>query len=76
MDMTAPLQADMDFQPLSTAFAQNPYPAYAALRARGEPVYFADFDIWLVTRFDDVAAIAQVVRAGGQLTGEAGAARS
>ena len=59
MDMTAPLQADMDFQPLSTAFAQNPYPAYAALRARGEPVYFADFDMWLVSRFEDVAAIAR-----------------
>ena len=50
---------DVAFEPLSAAFAQNPYPAYAALRARGTPQFFADFDMWLVTRFDDVAAIAR-----------------
>lgn len=47
------------FEPLSVAFAQNPYPSYAALRDKGTPQYFADFDMWLVTRFDDVAAIAR-----------------
>lgn len=50
---------DVAFEPLSAAFAQNPYPAYAALRARGTPQFFVDFDMWLVTRFDDVAAIAR-----------------
>lgn len=47
------------FEPLSATFAQNPYPAYAALRDKGEPQFFADFDMWLVTRFDDVAGIAR-----------------
>lgn len=47
------------FEPLSATFAQNPYPAYAALRDKGTPQFFADFDMWLVTRFDDVAAIAR-----------------
>lgn len=50
---------DVAFEPLSAAFAQNPYPAYAALRDKGTPQFFADFDMWLVTRFDDVAAIAR-----------------
>lgn len=59
MDMIVPPEAEPAFQPLSAAFAQNPYPAYAALRERGEPLYFADFDIWLVSRFEDVAGIAR-----------------
>ncbi len=47
------------FEPLSRAFAQNPYPAYAALRDKGEPQFFPDFDMWLVAGFDDVAGIAR-----------------
>lgn len=46
-----------NFAPLSADFARNPYPAYAALRAQKTPVYFKDFDMWLVTRFADVSAI-------------------
>lgn len=60
--MTATLSASVQaqaFEPLSATFAQNPYPAYAALRDKGTPQFFADFDMWLVTRFDDVAAIAR-----------------
>ncbi len=59
MDMIAPPQAEPAFAPLSRSFAQDPYPSYARLRDRGEPLYFADFDIWLVARFEDVAGIAR-----------------
>ncbi|MEE4012574.1 cytochrome P450 [Roseibium sp. FZY0029] len=50
---------DLSFAPLSDAFAQNPYPFYAALRGRKGLTYFEDFDIWLAARFDDVSEIVQ-----------------
>lgn len=46
-----------DFQPLSDAFAQDPYPFYAALRAKPGLTYFEDFDIHLASRFEDVSRI-------------------
>ena len=45
------------FQPLTQAFAQNPYPAYAALRETEGLTYFADYDIHLASRFRDVSDI-------------------
>ncbi|WP_305985230.1 cytochrome P450 [Roseibium sp. MMSF_3544] len=48
---------DLSFDPLSGAFAQDPHPSYAALRARPGLTYFEDFDVWLAARFDDVSAI-------------------
>ncbi|WP_428687447.1 cytochrome P450 [Roseibium sp.] len=48
---------DLSFAPLSEAFAQDPYPFYAALRARDGLTWFEDFDIWLASRFDDVTEI-------------------
>lgn len=47
-----------DFAPLSDAFAVDPYPSYAALREREGLHYYPDFDIWLVSRFAEVSAIA------------------
>ncbi|MCV0427412.1 MAG: cytochrome P450 [Roseibium sp.] len=47
----------LSFAPLSEAFAQDPHPFYAALRAKDGLTYFEDFDIWLASRFDDVSAI-------------------
>lgn len=47
------------FAPLSQAFAQDPYPAYAALRAQPGPTYFADVDMWLLSRADDVMRVIQ-----------------
>ena len=45
------------FNPLSTAFLRDPYPAYAALR-RDHPVYrFEMLELWVLTRFDDCAAV-------------------
>lgn len=56
--MTFSHDGGIGFDPLSAAFARDPYPAYAALRARAEPYYFADFDIWLLSRYGDVQAAA------------------
>jgi cytochrome P450 len=50
---------DLSFDPLSNAFAQNPYPYYAALRTREGLTWFEDFDVWLAARFDDVTQIVQ-----------------
>ena len=49
--------SDLAFTPLSDAFAQDPYPFYAALRANDGLTYFEDFDVWLASRFDDVSEI-------------------
>jgi len=49
--------SDPAFDPLSEAFAQDPYPFYARLRARPGLTYFEDFDVWLAARFKDVTQI-------------------
>lgn len=46
------------FEPLSDAFAQDPYPTYAALRDQDGPYYYEDVDTWMLTRFADVEAVA------------------
>jgi len=48
----------LDFAPLSPEFAADPYPLYARLREQDGLHYYPDFDIWLASRFEDVAAIA------------------
>jgi cytochrome P450 len=58
-----------DFAPLSDAFAADPYPAYAALREREGLHYYPDFDIWLVSRFAEVLAIAMDKRMVRSLDG-------
>jgi cytochrome P450 len=45
--------------PLSEAFAQDPYPAYAALRARPEPIYEPLTETFLLARYADVAMVAR-----------------
>lgn len=45
------------FDPLSEAFAQDPYPFYAALRQADGLTYFEDFDVWLAASFEDVSEI-------------------
>ncbi|MDC7685143.1 cytochrome P450 [Asticcacaulis sp. BYS171W] len=56
--MHLPPKQGAAFDPLSEAFARDPYPAYAALRATAQPVYYAPFDIWLLSRYADVQAAA------------------
>lgn len=45
------------FDPLSPAFAQNPYPVYSKLRGLGALKYFPVYEMWLVPRYSDIAAI-------------------
>jgi cytochrome P450 len=49
--------AEWAFDPLSSEFAKDPYASYAILRSRKPFTYFADFDIWMVSRFRDVTDI-------------------
>lgn len=51
-------QLILHFDPLTADFAQDPYPAYAALRAHDGPFYYADIDTWMLARFADVEAVA------------------
>jgi len=46
------------FDPLSSAFADNPYAIYKQLALMDKPYYFADHDMWLLSRYDDVSEIA------------------
>jgi len=57
------------FAPLSDAFAADPYPSYAALREQEGLHHYPDFDIWLVSRFAEVSAIAMDKRMVRSLDG-------
>lgn len=48
----------MAFDPLSHAFARDPYAAYARLREEGAPVWDGSLKLWLLPRFEWVAAAA------------------
>jgi cytochrome P450 len=59
------------FDPYDIGFQLNPYPVYAQLR-REEPVHYVeDQEFWIVTRWDDVQALAQ----GDALTARHGSQR-
>jgi cytochrome P450 len=47
------------FDPASAAFAQDPYPVYAALRATPGPVHHDGLAAWLLARYADVDAVAR-----------------
>ncbi len=47
----------INFDPLSTEFSKNPYPAYARLRKADGFSWFAPHSMYLVSRFDDVTAL-------------------
>ncbi|MFK8052923.1 MAG: cytochrome P450 [Woeseiaceae bacterium] len=48
----------MNFDPLSERFSDNPYRAYAALRKLEQPFYYADMDVWLLSRYEDIERVA------------------
>lgn len=45
------------FDPLSPDQLADPYPTYAALRASAPVFYDAEHDLWIVSRYDDIAAV-------------------
>ncbi|MFF3752596.1 cytochrome P450 [Streptomyces sp. NPDC002018] len=53
-----------DFDPSSSAFLADPYPAYAELRARGRAHYYEPSDQWLVPHHADVSALLRDRRLG------------
>ena len=46
------------FDPLSPEFSADPYRTYRALREADKPYYFAAQDMWLLSRFEDIKAVA------------------
>ncbi|WP_247743405.1 cytochrome P450 [Shimia sp. R10_1] len=51
-------QPAMEFDPHGSAFAADPYPSYAAMRALQTPFYYEEIDTWMLTRMSDVEAVA------------------
>ncbi len=49
---------DFDFDPLGKIFRQDPYAIYRQLREREGPFFYEDQKMWLLSRYDDVAAAA------------------
>ncbi|MET9301238.1 cytochrome P450 [Micromonospora aurantiaca] len=47
------------FDPFDPAVLADPYPAYARLRDHDPVSYLPEYDVWMVTRYDDVVAIAR-----------------
>jgi len=47
----------VDFEPLSTSFARDPYPTYRRLRETEGLVWYEPHSMFLVARFDDVTAL-------------------
>ena len=45
------------FDPLDPDQRANPYPVYAALRADAPVAYVSAYDLWVVTRYDDVLRV-------------------
>ncbi|MBC9714549.1 cytochrome P450 [Streptomyces sp. TRM66268-LWL] len=56
--------APSSFAPQSPAFAADPYPVYAELRAAGRAVWFEGSGQWLIPRHADVSALLRDRRLG------------
>lgn len=48
----------LTFNPMSAAFAADPYAVYRVLRARAEPYYWAELDMVMVSRYADISQVA------------------
>lgn len=49
----------ISFDPLSESFATNPYLVYQQLREADKPFYFEAVDMWMLSRYEDIALITQ-----------------
>jgi cytochrome P450 len=47
------------FDPLSPNFTRNPYATYARLRQQDEPYFYAGMNVYLLSRYADVDAVAR-----------------
>jgi cytochrome P450 len=54
----------MHFDPLSAEFQRDPYPFYDQIRAESPILYWEDWDIWFLTRYEDVSALLRDRRLG------------
>ncbi len=54
------------FDPLSSAYVQDPYPTYRRLREQA-PIHWSPLGFWVVTRFEDVRAVLRDERFGQDL---------
>ncbi|MCU1594972.1 MAG: putative cytochrome hydroxylase [Frankiales bacterium] len=46
-----------DFDPLDDAFLTDPFPRLAELRSEGPVVYHPDYDLYFLTRYDDIEQV-------------------
>lgn len=54
-----PMEKDVDFEPYSTKWKQNPYPKFRELRDEA-PVHWAkESKVWCISRYDDVVDVLQ-----------------
>ena len=52
-----PMEEDVDFEPYSTKWKQNPYPKFRELRDEA-PVHWAkESKVWCISRYDDVVDV-------------------
>lgn len=62
------------FKPMEPAHQANPYPTYAALRSETPVFYDPQYDLWVVTRYADIAAAVKqsdVFSSAGAIQGNA-----
>src|SRR5512145_1801398 len=48
--------SDLSFNPMAPEFVADPYPTYHRLRAE-DPVHLSPLGFWVLTRYEDVAAV-------------------
>src|SRR6266508_3884959 len=52
---------DVHFNPMDPEFLADPYPTYHRLRAE-DPVHYSPLGFWVLTRYEDVAAVLRDAR--------------
>lgn len=57
MTVSASCPVAHDFDPMGGAFLTDPFPQLAELRAEGPVVYHPDYDLYFLTRYDDIEQV-------------------